>query len=270
MNQKIYDQLALELPTHFIGKKIIFLKEVDSTNNHARKLFEREKGKVQEGTTIIADNQTKGRGQFNRQWHSAPGAGAYLTVVLTPPLALEKALPAISLMTGAAAVEALEGLLQTKFSLKYPNDIYWQGKKVGGILTESLGGGKNELKKLFVIVGIGVNLYADPSFLPEDVRKDACSLFVAGPGITPVDFIREFSISLEKCYEDFLNRNFIRIVDCWKERMHEIPEEAKGRLEGLVRQSARSERSDGVMEGLWFPGLPWESIPGGSASSVDH
>lgn len=235
LNQDTLNRLGMELPTRFIGKKFIFFKEIDSTNNFARELFHEKMGMVPEGATIVAETQTKGRGQFDRSWHSPGVGGVYLTVALVPPLNMTKALPAISLMSGAAGVEALEKLFPIKLSLKYPNDIYYKEKKVGGILTESLGGVKYGLQRHFVILGIGVNLYTGLFSFPEEIKETASSLFhLSGHRVEPLEFIREFCIQLEKWYEHFLSRDFRRIVDCWKKRLLEMPEEAKRKLEGLV------------------------------------
>ena len=235
MESSAYDRLSGELPTRFMGKKILFFREIDSTNDYARDYFFSEKEKAQEGTIIVAGRQTKGRGQFDRTWHSPPEGGVYLSVLLTPPRELERTLPAVSLMAGAAAVEALENLTRSKFNLKYPNDIFLLGKKVGGILVEKIGGGRGNEKKMRVILGMGVNLSMDISSMPEDLRETASSIsHLLGARITPPEFVRELSIHLEKWYLSFLAEDFQGIVECWRERMEEIPESARSCWESLT------------------------------------
>ncbi|MBI5185318.1 MAG: biotin--[acetyl-CoA-carboxylase] ligase [Nitrospinae bacterium] len=225
----------MELPTKFIGKEIIFFDEIDSTNNFARELFHKKEGRVKEGTVIVAATQTKGRGQFDRSWHSPDQGGAYLTVILTPPAGMGKFLPAVSLAAGGAGAEALEDIAPVKLSLKYPNDIYLKGKKVGGVLAENLQGTKYGLQSHFVILGIGVNLYTSPSSFPNEIKETASSmLHLSGYMIEPAQFIRGFCIQLEKWYGYFLSGNFNRIMDCWNERMTAIPEGAKEKLQDLL------------------------------------
>ena len=235
--QSAYDRLSLEIPTRFIGKNILFFQEMASTNDYARDYFLSGKEKAQEGTLIVAGRQTRGRGQFNRTWHS-PDGGVYLSVLLTPPLKYERALPAVSLMAGAAAAEALENLARVPFKLKYPNDLFLSGKKVGGILVEKIGGGVGAGKMMRVILGMGVNLSMDIHAMSEDLRKTASSIFhLSGAMITPLEFIRELSIHLEKWYRSFLSGDFRGIVEYWMGRMEEIPESARDTLEGLSAQS---------------------------------
>lgn len=238
LSQQVFNRLVLEIPTRFMGKNILFFHELDSTNNYARDLFKTNKEKVEEGTIIFVATQTRGRGQFDRTWHSPPEGGIYFSVLLTPPAALEKTLPVISLMAGAAAATVLEELTETKFTLKYPNDIYLQGKKVGGILVERVGGVSQAGKTLCVVLGMGVNLFTDVNSMPADIQGTASSIYhISGVMINPFDFILKFSVQLEKWYECFLSRNFRGIVECWKERMEEIPEMAWGKLESLEGQN---------------------------------
>ncbi len=238
MNQKAYNQLAQGLPTRSIGKKIIFFDEIGSTSDYAREIILGKKGKVKEGTMVIAAAQTKGRGQFDRSWHSPKEGGVYLSLILTPPADLEKALPAVSLMAGAAVAESLEDISKMDLSLKYPNDIYLEGRKVGGILTERVGG-VTDFNALCVILGVGINLYNDPFSFPKELQSTASSiLHLSDSKITPMEFVQSFSVHLETWYDHFLRWNFLEIVNCWKKRMAIVPKEAKGKLEGLIALSA--------------------------------
>lgn len=240
MNQDALNQLALELPTRCIGNKFIFFTEINSTNDYARELLKEPEEKCPEGTTIVAGSQIRGRGQFDRAWYSPSKGGVYISVILRPPFHFEKALPAVSLMAGAAVAETLEGLASVKLALKYPNDIYLEGKKIGGILTERVGGNPDGSRSLKVILGVGVNLGTDPSLMPGDIKETASSLFhLSGQNITPLEFIRDFSIRLESCYGYFLDWNFSAIVECWKKRMMEIPEEAQKKLDSLTGLNLR-------------------------------
>jgi len=237
MNQDILNRLASKLPTQFVAKKILFFEQTASTNDVARELFHRGPLAVAEGTTIIAAAQTKGRGQFERSWHSPPRGGVYLSVILKPPLELEKVLPCLSLMAGSALAEALEDVARVRFSLKYPNDLYLQGKKIAGILTESLGGCRDDHHALFVVLGIGVNLSTDPSSMPGELQSTASSVFsLTARKISSLTFIRRLGIQLEKWYGRFLARDFAIIVDHWRKRMETVPEEVEKKLQFIIRE----------------------------------
>ena len=140
--------------TRIVGKRILFLEEVDSTNFEARRLA---KLGEKEGTVVIAGSQLKGKGRFDRRWISPPG-GIYLSIILKPYISSSK-LPILTLLSAVAVVRTIRGLTKLDASVKWPNDIEISGKKVGGILCEAV--------KNTIIVGIGVNLNDNLSLIPS-------------------------------------------------------------------------------------------------------
>lgn len=127
--------------------KITRLGKVPSTQAAARALA--ESGSA-EGTVIVAEAQTDGRGRGGRRWHSTPG-GLYMTAVLRP----RSAAGLVPLMAGVAVAETVGATVGIDARLKWPNDILVDGRKVGGILTESAWSG-GEVR--YILLGIGVNL----------------------------------------------------------------------------------------------------------------
>ena len=145
--------------------------ELESTNKYA-------KTKAQEGapewTVIIADKQTGGYGRMGRSFCSPEASGLYMSIVLRPSLRPEECL----YITTAAAVavsQAIEALADIKTGIKWVNDIYANGKKICGILTESgfTGGGTLD----YAILGIGINIYTPKGGFPSEIKDIAGSIF---------------------------------------------------------------------------------------------
>jgi len=138
-----------------------------STNDVARQLVLRG---AAEGTVVRADEQTAGRGTKNRSWFSPRSKGLYVSLVLRPSGGTISLMP---LAAGIAASEALRNEARLEVRLRWPNDIVWQGKKLGGILCESafLGNSPD-----YVILGFGLNVNHLQEDFPEELRSAAVSL----------------------------------------------------------------------------------------------
>jgi len=156
-----------------------------STNDVAREMALRG---APEGTAVVAEEQTAGRGTKGRSWHSPRGKGLYVSLVLRPEAAEITLLP---LAAGLAAREAVERSHGLSARLRWPNDILWEGKKLGGILCES---GFLGNRPEYVILGVGLNVDHDLDDFPEDIRALAVSVRMAarrpadggrGPGHCP-------------------------------------------------------------------------------------
>lgn len=145
--------------TAAVGREIIWLEEVDSTNTYARELA-RSGGA--DGTVVIADCQTAGRGRRERSFHSPRGKGLYLTALLRPGLPAERLIGATAL-AGVAVCGAVERTCGVRPGLKWPNDPVLSGKKVCGILTELTGDWE-------LIVGIGINVSQTAADFPPGVE----------------------------------------------------------------------------------------------------
>ena len=141
-----------------------------STNDVARELALRG---APEGTAVVADEQTAGRGTKGRSWHSPRGKGLYVSLVLRPAAAEITLRP---LAAGLAAREAVERSHGLSARLRWPNDILWEGKKLGGILCES---GFLGNRPEYVILGVGLNVDHDLDDFPEDIRALAVSVHMA-------------------------------------------------------------------------------------------
>ena len=134
---------------------------------------------VPEGLLVIAEHQTGGRGRRGRSFHSPEGTGLYMSLLLRPAFAPDEALH-ITTCAAAAVSEAIEEISGQKAGIKWVNDVYMDGKKVCGILTESsvsIAKGKLE----YAVLGIGVNVFIPNEDFPEEIRHIAGSVFGEKP-----------------------------------------------------------------------------------------
>lgn len=174
-----------------VGRTLVCLAEVDSTNLRARQLAAEG---AADGTVVVADRQTAGRGRLGRSFQSPGGQGIYLTALLRPDLPPERLSP-VTAMAGVAVCRAVERLCGVSPGLKWPNDPVLDGKKLCGILTElSLEGETARVQEL--VLGIGINVSQRPEDFTPEVREIATSLVqalghaVSRPALT-AEIIRE-------------------------------------------------------------------------------
>ena len=165
------DLIAPLLTTKEIGRNMQVFSEIGSTNTAAKKLASE---RVANGTVIIADKQTEGRGRMGRSFESPSGTGIYMSLVLYPEFGLECA-PLITSAAACAVAEAIDEVCGCDVSIKWVNDLYLNGRKICGILTEaSLG---LEMKSLdHAVIGIGVNVRSVRNVFGEELGNIATSI----------------------------------------------------------------------------------------------
>jgi len=162
------ESIRLGLRTDLIGQHIIYYPSLGSTNDLLKELAAQG---APEGTLVIADEQTAGKGRLGRKWLAPSGTSLLLSLLFRPDLAPTQA-QRLTMICSLATADAIQGLTGLSVGLKWPNDIFIRGKKAGGILTEAgARGGRLD----YVIVGIGLNVNLDISTLPE-LRGVATSL----------------------------------------------------------------------------------------------
>ena len=187
----------------FLDKKILeqylnqklnieIFNELDSTNNYLKKI-----GSIgeKENKLVIAESQTGGRGRMGRSFYSPNGTGIYFSMLLHPKFSAEKSL-FLTVMAAVSVAEVVMKYNKNDVKIKWVNDIYIDGKKVCGILTE---GAINKDKMLdYAVVGIGINVIAPVNGFPDDIKDIATAIF---PGNA------EENIK-EKIVADVVNRFF--------------------------------------------------------------
>jgi BirA family biotin operon repressor/biotin-[acetyl-CoA-carboxylase] ligase len=160
--------------TAVVGRELHCFDEIDSTNTYAKKIALTG---AADGTVVVADCQTAGRGRMDRSFQSPKGKGIYLTVLLRPDLPPERLLP-VTALTGVAVCTAIEEVCGVRPGLKWPNDPVLENKKVCGILTElSLEGESGHVQ--YLVVGIGINVSQTAADFTPEVAEMATSLSAA-------------------------------------------------------------------------------------------
>ena len=205
--------ISAGLATRRIGTTLICLKQTESTNAVAFKLAEEG---AAEGTVVIADAQSAGKGRLGRVWLSPAGVNLYCSVVLRPPISPVAAcqLTFLSVVAVARAIEKCSALAP---QIKWPNDILISGKKVAGLLNEM----NAETEKVnFVVLGIGVNLNMRLAQLGEGLlRHPATSLLEeGGVEVDRAAFARTLLTELDQLYDRFLVEGEGAVRAEWLER----------------------------------------------------
>jgi BirA family biotin operon repressor/biotin-[acetyl-CoA-carboxylase] ligase len=204
------DEITLGLKTKYIGREVLAYQSVQSTNTLAHVLAA---SGAKEGTLIISEHQKQGRGRHNKKWFSTDSVGLYCSIILKPNIHPSHA-PGLSLVTALALADTIKKYGKIDVSIKWPNDVLINGKKVAGILTEM----SSEFDRThFVIVGIGVNTNHQRNQFPQDIKKSAISIRqVLGKSLIRVKFLQNFLYHFEKEYDIFkkdgLTQSINRII----------------------------------------------------------
>lgn len=196
--ETMYNKRELEqgLKTKTMGQSIYFYEETDTTNNRARELALEG---APEGTLVVAEKQTAGRGRRGKVWESPLGTGIWMSLVLRPQIAPTEA-SVLTLLCGLATAEAIEAETGLSAGIKWPNDILINGKKAVGILTEM----DCEMSEVhFVIPGIGINV--NTASFPPEIAEIATSLYLeCGKTVSRRRLVHKVLERLEEHYETFL------------------------------------------------------------------
>ena len=190
--QNIYRNLK----TKFIGKNVLHFETIDSTNDYAKKIG----NELRDGSVIISEEQTKGKGRLGRVWESKAGEGLWMSIIIKPNIIANKA-PFITLIAGASIVKALN-ILGVDAKIKWPNDITINNKKISGILTEL----SAEIERVnYIVVGIGMNV-KDTDF-EEELQDKATSLYKENYNVSRIDIVKEILCQFEKLYLDYIEKD---------------------------------------------------------------
>ena len=195
------DTIFSLLPESFPWKsRIIWLDTIDSTNDRAKRLAAQG---AENGTALIAGQQTGGRGRLGRSFLSPQGQGLYLSVILRPGCKPED-LMHLTCAAAVAACDAVEKAAGFRPRIKWTNDLVWNGKKLGGILTELSVCPKSGLVD-YAVVGIGINCLQKAEDFPSELQDIASSLSaVSKREVLPAALAAAMLCSLEDLYKKLL------------------------------------------------------------------
>lgn len=192
-----------------------------------------------EGTVVLAEEQSRGRGRLGRSFFSPKGMSLYASMLLRPAIPPSIA-PQITLVAGLAVAETVERHAGIRPGLKWPNDVWLSGRKVAGILTEMEA---ESDRVLFVVCGPGVNLNVPESAFPEEIRGIATSILAStGRRVDRPAFAADLFLAFERAYDAFLRDGFAALRERW---------ESYSMLAGReVRVEGSGEASEGIVLGI--------------------
>ncbi len=194
-----------------LGLPLHYREVTESTNDDAACLG---RAGASEGSTVIADAQTRGRGRRGRVWVSPPHVNIYVSVLLRPRIDVQHC-PQIAIAAGLAALSAIRAVVPVA-QLKWPNDVLVRGRKLCGILAEMSARPDRVLD--FVVVGIGVNVNSVEADFPAELRKMATSLRIeCGTAVDREAFVAALLRQFGEEYERFLRSGFGPVRQRWEE-----------------------------------------------------
>ncbi len=197
-------EIEAYLTTSWAGRPVKYFREIDSTNDEAKRLAAEG---AAEGTLVVADSQTKGKGRSGREWSMKPGSAVAMSLLLRPELPPER-ISMVTLVMGLAAAKVCRRLYRLPAMIKWPNDVVVNGRKLCGILTEL---GEDSLHHPFVVIGVGINV--NETAFPEKIRDVATSLQrELGEKQNRARLIAECIREFEKLYGEFLKTKDLSLL----------------------------------------------------------
>ena len=210
------ESFDIKLNTDYIGRDFVYAEELSSTNTF---LMNKENGYNTNGTVVLAEKQTKGRGRKDRLWYSAPESNLTFSVLLTKDKLLFKNTNMINFAASLAVAVSIENLFQIKTELKWPNDVLLDHKKTSGILIESSSQG-NKIERLVVGIGINVNQNSfqgtfnyPPTSIKNELGRNAERERLLAEVLNNIDLLLE-KVKLDKK----------EIIEDWKSKCNMIGE----------------------------------------------
>jgi BirA family biotin operon repressor/biotin-[acetyl-CoA-carboxylase] ligase len=227
--------------TKKIGHELFFYDSVPSTNMVAMELASQG---CPDGTVVISDAQTAGKGRLGRSWSSPPGKNLYMSIVLRPGISPRDA-TALTLLAAVACASVLRRFASIPVSIKWPNDLIVGHRKMGGILTEI----KADLDRInYAIVGIGININLTAEEMPQEIKAIATSIFIeTGGHFSRSELAGALILNFDKWYRLLLTKGKKVITNEWLTMSSTIGKR--------IRVTAMNQTFEGVAEGIDDEGL---------------
>lgn len=202
--------ITAQLQTKTIGKQIVYVDELDSTQTKAQQLIAEG---AAEGTIVIAEHQSKGKGTRGKAWHSPKGKGIWMSIVLKPPIPAQY-ISQLTLLSAVALCRTINKQLGLNIGVKWPNDLLIDGKKVSGILLES---SSEDDRLRYVIAGVGISVNITKDDFPEELHSKATSLQIeTGQRVNRELLLCAFLLQFEQLYELYMEKGFAPIRSLWE------------------------------------------------------
>ena len=225
--------------TLFVGQNLIKLPEVDSTNNFLKMLVSNSEP-LAEGTVIMADNQFAGRGQQGNIWLAEPGMNLTVSLLLKPVFLDINSQFLLNMVISIAIREALTAIVGEGIKIKWPNDLYFNDRKVGGILIENILSGS--LYKT-CIIGIGINVN-QRTFDPDLADKAISLSQILQQDVNLLQLLTEICSHIESGYLKLKARTYIDLRDVYMTSLYKWDEKLSYRFNGLQREGRIADVTD--------------------------
>ena len=245
------DRLQAGLQTHAFGKVLRYAPSTASTNADALAYLQQLTGPTTpHGAVILADCQTAGRGRRGRTWHSPAQGNIYLSVIVVPDPGTKRMGPWLSwipLFSALAVADCLVSCTGLAVSVKWPNDLLIGDKKIGGILCEQT---TTADRTPAIVIGIGLNINAEPNSFPEELRPGATTLAAeAGRRFDRVTILADLLLRLEQRMNCLFHDGPSGMIDEFTRRCSTLGKTVRVALEenGIVQGIAESIGPDGCL-----------------------
>jgi len=225
-----YELFQNQLKTNFIGQNIKYFESTDSTNTQAWNLTNL---KIDNGTVIIASEQTEGRGRRGNKWFSSNNKSLTFSIALLKNTQIKRSV--LALMTGLAVIKGIKKMIDIPCYLKWPNDIILNSKKLGGVLIETKGHN--------VVIGVGINVNEDYNDLNSEIKKQSISLKMNEKKSTKRELLLAHILNQ---FELLYKKNNDEIIKEWLEYCFHINKEIQFHNDGKITKAIfKSINNDG-------------------------
>ncbi|TDQ41503.1 biotin--[acetyl-CoA-carboxylase] ligase [Aureibacillus halotolerans] len=210
------NSLLAGMETTVFGQFVHLYEALPSTQTRLLELVQQG---APEGTIVLTNEQTSGRGRLQRAWHGGKNKNIAMSVLVKPNLPLHIA-PQLTLLMAVAVADALEAVTDVSCQIKWPNDVHMSTKKVAGILTETI---SEPDRVIAAIIGIGINVNEPEDAFPEDIRNKATSLVSqTGKEFSRMAVVQHICSSFERLYSAYRVEGFDPIRLLWEARAETI------------------------------------------------
>ena len=239
-------EITRDLKTKTVGKRVYYFEEIDSTQNFAEQIALDEK---ENGTIVIAEKQTAGKGRLDRKWTS-PKGGIWFSLIIHPKFDVSTS-TLVPIAGAVALAKAIKNTLNIDVSVKWPNDITLNGKKVAGMLVDASFQANNID---YLILGIGINFDIDAKKIEKRLSKSANfygvnSLRKKDDSTTPKILLREFLVQFEKILIQLNKGEKAKIVKEWTKKADKIGKKISiNTSDGKISGVAQGIDNDGALK----------------------
>lgn len=245
------DRLHACLQTRAFGRTLRYSASTASTNADALAYLQQAAAPPNpHGLVILTDCQTAGRGRRGRTWHSPPQGNLYLSVIVVPRAAhtpVIRSLTWVPLLSALAGADCLSSQTGLPVSVKWPNDLLINDKKIGGILCEQT---TTADRTMAIVIGVGLNINATRDHFPEDLRQGATTLAAeAGRQFDRVIILADLLLRLEQRMDHLFLNGPVGMIEEFTPRCSTIGKTVRVTLEekGMIQGRAESIGPDGCL-----------------------